>query len=148
MRLRAAQAKVGDARDAVTLNRTKNVKGECKMEQIVNPAFFYWASVFSGLKVASIILTVVCFIVLTIMFFYYDSEYNGWDDDDEFAGAFRKNMKRIAVAIIVMVMIMIFVPSKQTMIEMQIAKMATGDNISAVIEKITEVAKEIIESAK
>lgn len=118
------------------------------MEQIVNPAFFYWASVFSGLKVALGILTLVCLVLSACMFFYYDSEYCGWDDDDELAIAFRKNIKRIAVAIIVMVMIFIFVPSKQTMIEMQIAKMATGDNISAVIEKITDVAKEIIESAK
>ena len=118
------------------------------MEQIVNPAFFYWASVFSGLKVASLVLAIICIAALTMMFFYYDSEYCGLDDDDESAIAFRKNMKRIAVAIIVMTVIIIFVPSKQTMIEMQIAKMATGDNISAVIEKITEVAKEIIGSAK
>lgn len=143
-----AQAKFGDARDAVTLNRTKNVKGECKMEQIVNPAFFYWASVFEGLKMASIVLTAVCLVALLLMVFYYNSEYRGWYDDDEDAIAFRKIMKRIAVASMVMVVIIIFVPSKQTMIEMQLAKMATGDNISAVIEKITEVAKEIIESAK
>lgn len=118
------------------------------MEQIVNPAFFYWASVFSGLKVVSIALTLTCIVVLAIMLFYYDSEYCGWNDDDEDAIAFRKNMKRIAIASMVMVMIIIFVPSKQTMVEMQIAKMATGDNIQAVIEKITEVAKEIIGSAK
>ena len=118
------------------------------MEQIVNPAFFYWASVFSGLKVAFVFLTIGCLVLLACMFFYYDSEYCGWDDDDEMAIAFRKNMNKIAVAIIVMAVIFIFVPSKQTMIEMQIAKMATGDNISAVIQKITEVAKEIIESAK
>jgi len=143
-----AQAKFGDVRDAVTLNRTKNVKGECKMEQIVNPAFFYWASVFSGLKVVFVASIIACLVVLACMFFYYDSEYCGFDDDDELAIAFRKNMKRIAIAIIVMAVIFIFVPSKQTMIEMQIARMATGDNISAVIEKITEVAKEIIVSAK
>lgn len=118
------------------------------MEQIVNPAFFYWASVFNGLKIAFLVLTIICIVILATMLFYYDSEYCGWYDDDEDAIAFRKNMKRIAVASMVMVVIIIFVPSKQTMIEMQIAKMATGDNISAVIQKITEVAKEIIESAK
>lgn len=115
------------------------------MEQIVNPAFFYWASVFSALKVVSLALTIICIVVLVCMILY---EYCGLDDDDESAISFRKNMKRIAVAAMVMVIVMIFVPSKQTMIEMQIAKMATGDNISAVIQKITDVAKEIIESAK
>ena len=45
-------------------------------------------------------------------------------------------------------MIIIFVPNKETLLKMQLARLATGDNVEMVLQRITEAAKEIIGGTK
>ena len=114
------------------------------MEQIVNPSMFYWAQVFGTVKVLSAIVAMLSIVIIAILLVAYFDNYIGWDDEDDDAAMMRKTIKIAAIIVLILLPITIFTPSKETLIKMQIARLATGDNVEMVLQRITEVAKEII----
>lgn len=110
---------------------------------IIDPMWFYWISVVDNVK---IVLSVIAFIVscallVTIIANVVDSD----DDLDEFWQGFKKCKGLLIVAFAVCLILMVcFMPSSETLIKMEIAKHATYENATIAIEKIEEVAKEII----
>ena len=114
------------------------------MEQIVKPSMFYWAQVFGTVKVLSAIVAMLSIVIIAILLVAYFDNYIGWDDEDDDAAMMRKTIKIVAIIVLILLPIIIFTPSKETLIKMQIARLATGDNVEMVLQRITEVAKEII----
>jgi predicted transporter len=118
------------------------------MEPIISPALFYWASVFSAVKLTSFILLAGVCIFIGVSLGYYFDTYCGLADDDEDAVTYRRCVKILAIVALALLLIAIFVPSKETMMQMQLARLATGENLEIVLQRITEAAKEIIGGTK
>lgn len=106
------------------------------MEPIINPMWFYWIDVISGLEVFAItILVLACMGISGLLMVCAF---------DESLDPFRKN-KRLAAAFLVCAFlsanIVVFVPSKETMITMVVAQNVTTENI----EKATDTVKSMID---
>jgi H+/Cl- antiporter ClcA len=125
------------------------------MEPIINPMIFYWISVVSNLFFALgfLIFCGIVIILLGIFLFFINREnYSLWDYSEESKNKSLQNMNRwkniciktmIITAIISIVMV--FTPSKDTMIQMLIAKNITTDNVKLMKGEIKNTVDYIFE---
>lgn len=104
---------------------------------IIDPMLFYWISVFNSLKLVFIVLFVVSVIgFVGFLVFSFD----------EYVDGNRVKITRdiFAVLAVMSAIGLIFIPSKETMIEMLIAKYATVENAEWTIENIKSIADYIV----
>lgn len=109
---------------------------------IVDPMWFYWISVVDNVKIVLLIIASIigCTLLVTIIATIADC-----DDSDEFWQEFKKcKGLQLAAFTVCLILIVCLMPSSETLIKMEIAKHATYENATIAIEKIEEVAKEII----
>ena len=109
---------------------------------LVDPMWFYWISVIDNVKcVFSVIAFIVSVVLIaTIIFMAADCE-----DFNEFRQEFKKfKGPKIGTFAVCLILVICFMPSSETLIKMEIAKHATYENTTIAIEKIEEVAKDII----
>ena len=123
------------------LNQRKD--GKKKMpEYIISPNWFYWISVIEDIKVIAFLaclVFVVLFIIMSIDLLFEP------DEEARTIIAWKKKMKTFFVVILVLIACSIFIPSKDTMIEMCIAKIATVDNSKLAVETIKEATDYVFE---
>lgn len=128
------------------------------MNYIINPVWFYWISVVDGIKgalICSLILSmVISFIFFTIiMVDYRDEAYNpeAWGVSESTITEYKMFRKYLIISVIVLAVSaigLIFIPSKNTLIEMQIAKYATYENAEISVESIKSAVDYIVNAIK
>lgn len=111
---------------------------------IIDPMWFYWVSVADSLKELCIALPIVIFAVGVIFSIF---AYSDLDDDDD-KKAFIKTRLIAAAFLLLILIIAIFIPSKETLIQMEIAKHATYENTEVLMQKIKEASDYILENLK
>ena len=115
------------------------------MNYIINPWWFYWFSMFENLGIMSIVMTVfgiVTTLIFVITYFCtFDSEYN-----KEINAMARKWMKGAGIFAAIMLLLSVAIPSQETMIYMQIAKVATEENLDAAVDTAKSVADYIADT--
>lgn len=109
------------------------------MDYIINPMWFYWLSVIDNLKVAATIFAVVTGIIVGVVLIIFFL-----DDISIFEEHMILGVSGVLL-FIASVIALIFIPSKQTLIEMEIAKHATYSNIESLREEITDAADYILD---
>lgn len=112
------------------------------MEYLINPSWFYWISVvdvLNGIAFAWVVISIAAIIVIGIcsLLFLDDLGPNWWQQ-------IKKIVVPFIITFIVAGLIMVFVPSKETLVEMQVAKMATYDNVALTIDGIKSITDYII----
>lgn len=124
------------------------------MNYIINPMWFYWLSVLSVLKnvaiaatVMGIIACLICFIVKICNVQY---AYDRYRECCEYASyhTSKKLLNKILVPTIICLMLSIFLPNKETLIEMQVAKIVTVDNVKLTFNAVKEAVDYIIQAAQ
>ena len=128
------------------------------MNYIINPMWFYWISVVDGIKgalICSLILSmVISFTFFTIiMVDYRDEAYNpeAWCVSESTITEYKMFRKYLIISVIVLAVSaigLIFIPSKNTLIEMQIAKYATYENAEISVESIKSAVDYIVNAIK
>jgi len=125
------------------------------MNYIINPSWFYWLNVVDGIKTALLVVAIVAVIVGAIFLVSYFSaleEYCGWHGKE---GTFKPSKwdllcKKISIASVIVtaicIMGLVFIPSKNTLIEMQIAQMATYENAQWTVDSLKSVVDYIVEA--
>lgn len=117
------------------------------MTYIINPWFFYFASLLDGLW---ILISIVLFLAIvgTVGFSIwwlieaYDSDFFVHDDKETpFANFCKKMIKVSAIATIISAVLIVVVPSEETVNKMMISSFVTKENV----EKTKEEAKEIVD---
>ena len=115
------------------------------MNYIINPAVFYWMSVVDAIcfwAVGSAVLSGFAAIILFCI-----KTFDGClDEDDE--KTISKYIKPLSIVCIVSIVVTIFTPSKNTMIQMLVAKCATYDNANWTLETIKSAVDYIVEAIK
>lgn len=114
------------------------------MNYIIDPMWFYWASVSDCVSMLSAIIAVVLFVALIIAFVIMAVNTK---EDDDYEEA-KKIFKIVFPAFIFFTLMAIFIPTKSTLLEMLIAKYTTYDNAEWTIEAIKNVVDYILEAMK
>lgn len=125
------------------------------MDYIINPMWFYWLSVVDALGLFFTIILVfgsLGIIGMTIYFIWTKHFEKVWSGrEEEHKATVKKLEKVIVIGWIVWAVVfcfVMFVPSKNTMIEMLIARYATKQNVEIGIDAIKSAADYVIEAIK
>lgn len=126
------------------------------MEQvIINPMWLYWLDVLESIKGVGLLLMFVSFFIIAFYIFAVGATFEEYrDEDEEKKFKILVNRTKLAVCIWVSALfISVFVPSKDTVIAMFIAKNVTvekavqgkevvKESVDYIFEKIKEVNNE------
>lgn len=112
-------------------------------DYIVNPMWFYWLHLVDELRELCFGIFLVYIIVVIIGFIYLLIE--GDYLRDETISKIKHVAIRISIIAMTILMVGIFIPSKRTLIEMEVAKHATYENMEIVEEKIKDATDYILE---
>lgn len=120
------------------------------MEPIISPFFFYFINLVDnvwGVSIAAAIVSgvAVC-ILLVICACESDNECDSFSDI--YNNHYKKVTRRSILVCVVSIALCLFVPSKETMIEMAIAKNVTTQNIELAKDSIKGVIDYTIESVE
>ncbi len=117
------------------------------MNYIIDPMWFYWINVMDSIWVISIVGIVVSVVFLIIGSIIYFENYS-YDENDQDKKLGTKFLKIAIPFLIAFVLIVIFLPTKSTLIEMQIARYATVENAEWTVETVKNAVDYIIEAMK
>ena len=110
------------------------------MEYIVDPSWVYWMNVADAVKIAALVgggtFTIMSIIATPIFL-----DCGEWKDVKKWAMPFM-------VAAVVLLLAGIFIPSKQTLIAMKVAEMATKENVTMTAQQLKEIVDYIINAVK
>lgn len=113
-------------------------------EYIINPSWFYWISVAETAKIVLCVifgcLLVGCIITWPVLLTYWTG-----DEDDIHK---RKMMIVFSVLAVLTGLAAMFIPSRATLMEMQIARLATPENAAWTVDKLKEAVDYIVEAIK
>ena len=116
------------------------------MDYIIDPMWFYWLQIVDSIQelfcVAAIISGVFGLIAVV---FYIASVVDGCTYEEDSRKWLKGLIKPLAVCFIIAITVAVFIPSKQTLIEMEIAKHATYSNVESIKEQITDAADYILD---
>ena len=112
---------------------------------IVDPMFFYWCNVVDGAFTICIVGFILMVAFLSGFIIINASENYKYDSIFEIP-KFKKRFVILLMLTILLGLGLIFIPTKETLIGMEIARHATYDNIDTIINKIVDAAAEIVSS--
>ena len=139
---------------------------------IIDPAVFYWMNVLSAVRIVMIVIAsfaLIGFSCLIVTYIWRRSNLNRPEDPEEGneydKRLYRRYMKEyvqekehievirkwmIATAVIGVIfgIIAIFSPSKQTSVEMLVARTATFDNVNWTVQQVKEIVDYIVNALK
>ena len=101
---------------------------------IINPAWFYWVNVVNGLKIVAIICATVGAVACIPLI------YAVLDEDDDYL----KPLWIVGACTVVCIIAAVFIPTKNTLIEMQIAKFATWENAEWTVDAVKDAVDYIV----
>lgn len=122
------------------------------MNYIINPMWFYWINVADGLHtmfcVAFVILGLAEIVLATIAVCSYSmgKDYGPGDKDLQTAKAMIKPIIACGIVLAVAVAGAVFMPSKNTLIEMQVARYATYENAEWTVETVKSAVDYIVDA--
>lgn len=108
------------------------------MTYYINPIWFYLMNVSEGIKTLLCVGGAVAFVVSMFAFVTWviDNDVTISDDDEK---KVFKLFKKIIITSFISLLIGLFLPSKETCIEMMIASQVTHENVAATKEEIHEL---------
>lgn len=111
------------------------------MTYLIEPSVFYWMQVLDAAKSLSVVMAIISFIVATIAWGAYITD--GDEDDKTWL---RTPRVASVVVFILSVLAATFIPSKETLITMLVAKAATVENVGWTVDALKEVVDYIVEA--
>lgn len=116
---------------------------------IINPAVFYWMSVLNSARTVCIALLVIAGImcILLIIFHFVNLAEDDYDGN-EFKNKVKKGILILTICCAVFALVSIFIPTKETMVEMLVAKTVTYENAQWTVDTVKEVVDYIIQAVK
>lgn len=123
------------------------------MDYIINPSWFYWLGVVEamrGFMLAVFIVSIVgigaALIIIPVDVKLIQDYPNTCDFEKKTVQFFTKALKFAIGVCIVTVLFLVFVPSKETLIEMMIAKQATYENAAWTVDAVKSAVDYIIQA--
>ena len=116
------------------------------MDYIIDPMWIYWANVVGNLRTVAIIITVVSILALVICIgALVDAAVDDANEDYAF-------LKKAIITLICIAMfnalLIVFIPTKDTIVEIIAAKLATKHNVSLGVKELKELITFIADAFK
>ena len=118
------------------------------MTYYINPIWFYLMNISTGIKGFLCVLGGFSLVFSVIAFITWVNDYVDIMDLDDDEKKIFKIYKKIIITSIITLFIGIFVPSKETCIEMMIASQVTHENVTATKEEIYEIVDYITDKVR
>ena len=123
------------------------------MNYIINPSWFYWLGVVESMlhfMVAAFVLS-IAFVVASAIIIPVDisviREFPDISDGERKTVQFFTKALKIAIGVLVISgLVLVFVPSKETLIEMMIAKQATYENATWTLDALKSAVDYVIQA--
>ncbi len=123
------------------------------MNYIINPSWFYWLGVVNsmrGFMLAAFIVAIILIGVSLILILWNTDmirEFPNMCADERKAVIFFTKVLKIAIGVcIVAGLFLVFVPSKETLIEMMIAKQATYENATWTVDALKSAVDYVVQA--
>ena len=114
------------------------------MNYIVDPSWVYWMNISDVMKVLCLIFGGVGIIAMIIAVSICVAD--AFDEGDY--ATIRKWCIPIASVSIILILAGVFIPSKETLITMKVAELATKENITLTAQQLKEIVDYIINAMK
>lgn len=115
------------------------------MNYYINPGWFYWLKVVSEIQGACIVISILFGILMVCLGVVYVVNISTAYDGEDFSVVLR--FLKISIVVFAAALLgSIFIPNRETIIEMQIARYATRENVNTTVESIKSVVDYIVES--
>lgn len=123
------------------------------MNYIINPSWFYWLGVVHSMRgfmltafIVSIIIIGVALIIIPVNVKLIRDYPSISDDERKVVRFFTKAMKVAIGMCIASGLFLVFVPSKETLIEMMIAKQATYENATWTVDALKSAVDYVVQA--
>lgn len=123
------------------------------MNYIINPSWFYWLGVVESMRhftvaafIVSIAVVVVSAIIIPVNINMIREFPDMSDDERKTVQFFTKALKIAIAALVISGLILMFVPSKETLIEIMIAKQATYENATWTVDTLKSAVDYVIQA--
>lgn len=123
------------------------------MNYIINPSWFYWLGVVQSIRSFMVAAFIVAIIIIGVSLIIIPVEVKMIQDfptmcaDERKAVMFFTKALKISIGVcIVSALFLIFVPSKDTLIEMMIAKQATYENATWTLDALKSAVDYVVQA--
>ena len=123
------------------------------MNYIINPSWFYWLGVVNSMRSFMIAAFVIAIIVIGVALIIIPIEVKMIQDfptmcaDERKVVMFFTKALKIAIGVcIVAGLFLVFIPSKDTLIEMMIAKQATYENATWTVDALKSAVDYVVQA--
>ena len=123
------------------------------MNYIINPRWFYWLGVVESMRyfmiaafIISIAAIIVAIVIVPVDIRMIRDFPDMSDDERKSVQFFTKVLKAAIWALVISGLILLFVPSKETLIEMMIAKQATYENATWTLDTLKSAVDYVIKA--
>lgn len=123
------------------------------MNYIINPSWFYWLGVVESMRyfmiaafIISIATIIVAIIIVPVDMRMIRDFPDMSDDERKSVQFFTKVLKAAIWALVISGLILLFVPSKETIIGMMIAKQATYENATWTLDALKSAVDYVIQA--
>ena len=123
------------------------------MNYIINPSWFYWLGVVHSMRgfiltafIVSIIIIGVALIIIPVNVKLIQDDPSISDDERKAVRFFTKALKVAIGVCIVAGLFLVFVPSKETLIEMMVAKQATYENATGTVDALKSAVDYVVQA--
>lgn len=123
------------------------------MNYIINPSWFYWLGVVNSMRgfmltafIVSIIIIGVALIIIPVNVKLIQDDPSISDDERKAVRFFTKALKVAIGVCIVAGLFLVFVPSKETLIEMMVAKQATYENATWTVDALKSAVDYVVQA--
>ena len=123
------------------------------MNYIINPSWFYWLGVVESMRyfmiaafIISIAAIIVAIIIVPVDMRMIRDFPDMSDDERKSVQFFIKVLKAAIWALVISGLILLFVPSKETIIGMMIAKQATYENATWTLDALKSAVDYVIQA--
>lgn len=123
------------------------------MNYIINPSWFYWLGVVNSMRgfmlvafIVAIILIGVSLIIIPVNVKLIQDYPSISDDERKAVRFFTKALKVASSVCIVAGLFLVFVPSKETLIEMMVAKQATYENATWTVDALKSAVDYVVQA--
>lgn len=123
------------------------------MNYIINPSWFYWLGVVHSMRGFMLTAFIVAIIVIGVALIIIPvnvkliRDYPSISDDERKVVRFFTRALKVAIGVcIVAGLFLVFVPSKETLIEMMIAKQATYENATWTVDALKSAVDYVVQA--
>ena len=118
-------------------------------EYYISPAWVYWANAANTISVLCAILSFLALFAAVAFFCIWRcKESEGYLGAEKEAVFYKKCLLTTSAVFLILLFASILIPTKDVLIEMAVAKIATKENVGLAVEKAKEIVDYVVKAIK